>query len=305
MNLGCLNYINVLPITHALPEVLRAEQPGAPRLSPARDGRPGNPPEGRGREAPPTPELIYGEPSALNAMLAEGAIDASLISSIEYARHQDEYVVLPDLSISSHGNTKSVVLFSWLPLNELNGEVIGACAATATSSVLLQVLLEDFSGVHAVYQARATVEEFEAGDFPALLLIGDEALHYRATHGNALYEYDLGAMWKDASGLPMVFALWAARVTEANREGLRSVQRALVTAREQGLRLPDGLLHDAERRTGLDEATLREYYAGLSFDLPADAVRGLLAFYERAAARGLCAPCKALRFLEMEPAYNA
>ena len=54
----------------------------------------------------------------------------------------------------------------------------------------------------------------------AAVVIGDVAL--RATLFDAprlgLHVLDLGAAWKELTGLPMVFALWAARREYADRE---------------------------------------------------------------------------------------
>ena len=45
----------------------------------------------------------------------------------------------------------------------------------------------------------------------AALLIGDDALRAKYKTSDSLYVYDLGREWKDLTGLPMVFAVWAIR----------------------------------------------------------------------------------------------
>ncbi len=55
-------------------------------------------------------------PTALNRMLAAGEIDVANISSIEYARHADEWVLLPSLCIGSAGAVESVHLVTSVPL---------------------------------------------------------------------------------------------------------------------------------------------------------------------------------------------
>lgn len=274
LRLGCLSYINVLPVVHGLIE----EQPD--RL-----------------------EVVYGEPRRLNGLLAEGLLDAAPISSVEYARHQDDYIVLPDLCISSRGPVGSVLLFSWVPLNQLHGHVVGICGATATSSVLLQTLLEDRCSVTPVLQPHASTGELETGELSALLLIGDDALRYRnrtTAYAARLYEYDLGSLWWESTRLPMVFAVWAARRRAAGDDLLNGAWQALTRARERGRSLPQSLLLEASKRTDLNEVALREYYQGLHYTLDEDAQRGLLAFYRLAASKGLCPPCTEIHFLRRE-----
>ncbi|MBP7551194.1 MAG: hypothetical protein KA761_12980, partial [Gemmatimonadaceae bacterium] len=48
-------------------------------------------------------ELVDGVPTALNRMMAEGALDVSVVSAVEYARDSARYLLLPDLAISCDG----------------------------------------------------------------------------------------------------------------------------------------------------------------------------------------------------------
>jgi chorismate dehydratase len=57
-------------------------------------------------------ELVDGIPSALNRRMAQGALDISVISAVEYARDTARYLLLPDLAISCDGPVRSVMLFS-------------------------------------------------------------------------------------------------------------------------------------------------------------------------------------------------
>ncbi len=272
IRMGSVDYINVLPVMHGLQQALIEESAG--RVV-----------------------TIPGTPANLNALLAEGAIDTGPVSSIEYARHQDRYVVLPDLSIASDGPVRSVMLFSWLPLAELDGRRIGVCSATATSEVLLRILLEDRRIAPALHRP-ATADDLLRRDVSALLLIGDEALDFQER--TSLRRYDLGALWKEATGLPMVFAVWAASLDADNVDGLRRLARALVRSRDRGVALPEALIEAARSRSGMAPDELRAYFRGLRYGLGGEAQRGLLEFFARAARLGLCPPCEEIRFLELK-----
>ena len=66
-------------------------------------------------------EIVDGVPTALNAQMAAGTLDVSVISAVEYARDSSRYLLLPDLAISCDGPVRSVVLFSKRPASELAG----------------------------------------------------------------------------------------------------------------------------------------------------------------------------------------
>ena len=59
--------------------------------------------------------VVDGVPTALNRLMADGALDVSVVSAVEYARHAERYLVLPDLAISCDGAVRSVMLFSKRP----------------------------------------------------------------------------------------------------------------------------------------------------------------------------------------------
>lgn len=276
LRVGLIDYVNIFPLTHAF------------------------------EQAWPTP-LHRAAPSTLNRLLAEGRLDTSPISSIEYARHQRDYLLLPDISISSGGAVQSVVLFSRVPLPELDGAAVGICAATATSRVLLRIVLEDHVGISPRYVENATIEGAQRGDWPAVLLIGDEALAFRAAterEGAAgpYRSHDLGAMWTARTGLPMVFAVWAVRREAATDEAVERLVRALHVSRAVGRTLPPDLLTRAAVRTELSHAALREYYGRLHFTLGDAEAQALRTFYALAAAKGLCPACERLEYALPTPA---
>lgn len=270
LRLGLIDYVNIFPLTHPLEE------------------------EGRWRFERATP-------STLNRLLADGELDASPVSSIEYPRHADRYVLLPDISISSGGEVQSVVLFSRIPLEQLHDQPLGICASTATSRVLLRIVLEDHVNVTPRYLEHATLEGALEGQWPAVLLIGDDALAFRRAtlQSPALRDFsphDLGARWTALTGLPMVFAVWAVRREVASSPEVARLIDDLRASREQGSLLPPSLLARAQTRTGLSHEALIDYYRRLHFTLGPREERALLTFYARAAAKGLCPPCSRIEY---------
>jgi len=237
---------------------------------------------------PVAAELVTGTPSELNGLLAAGALDISVVSAVEYAREADQYVLLPGLAISSDGPVRSVMLFSEQPAPELDGATILVSASSRTSVHLLELLCHDRWGVHPqLVEART-----EPGDLEALrhlphagvLVIGDGAL-LLAHETRYPHRYDLGQEWKAWTGLPFVFAVWAAR-RSVSRRATEAVHRALMESKQWGLGNLPALADEAARQTGLSVAECEEYFAGLDFGLSYAHLEGLTSFLRRLAARG-------------------
>jgi chorismate dehydratase len=118
-----------------------------------------------------------------------------------------------------------------------------------------------------------------------VLVIGDAALLLAAQE---LYpvRVDLGAEWKAWTGLPFVFAVWAAR-REAAPAGVQAVHQRLLESRAWGLAHLDQLAADAARTTGVNEAVCREYLGDLDYALSYRHLAGLTDFFRRLAQEGL------------------
>ncbi|MRR37088.1 futalosine synthase, partial [bacterium] len=161
--------------------------------------------------------FVRGVPSHLNRLLATGEIDVCPSSSIEYGKYPDRYFILPDLSISAVGPVKSVLLFSRVPLERLDGATIGMTTESDTSVNLLRIILSTFQGFTNTFERTGLPLAEALRSYPALLLIGDRALK-GALEGGEYHVYDLGELWYRATGLPFVFALWLVRREAVERK---------------------------------------------------------------------------------------
>src|SRR5580693_7298305 len=88
-------------------------------------------------------EVIDGVPTALNKRMAEGTLDVSVVSAVEYARDWERYLLLPDLAISCDGAVRSVMLFSSRPAAELSGATVLVSRSSMTSVHLLEMLFDE------------------------------------------------------------------------------------------------------------------------------------------------------------------
>jgi chorismate dehydratase len=244
-------------------------------------------------------ELITGTPNELNDALAGGELDVSVISAVAYAQHATQLDLLPDLAISSDGPVRSVVLFSRRPPDELDGARVLLSSSSRTSVLLLDLLARERWGVRSHTEAART----EPGDLTALartphdavLVIGDGALLLRAA-GAYPFAVDLGEAWKTWTGLPFVFAVWAAR-READRAPVRRVHQALLDSRAWGLGHIPELAEQAARVADVDAGNCVEYLSGLDYGLSYYHLAGLTHFLGRLAGLGVV-PDGSLSFVE-------
>ena len=246
-------------------------------------------------------ELVTGTPAELNELLVAGELDVSVISAIEYARHAKDLVLLPQLAISCDGPVQSVALFSKVPVDQLDGATVLVTASSRTSVALLELLCRDRWRVRPRFaQARAEASDLDSlAGLPheAVLVIGDPAL-LLAARGTYAHRVDLGAEWKQWTGLPFVFAVWAARRAGAQGEQVRAIHRALLDARAWGLAHLDLLAETAAAATGVPVAECRTYFAGLDYAFSDTHLAGLSEFFRRLVARGIV-PDGSLRFLQV------
>ncbi len=155
-------------------------------------------------------EEIAGVPTELNRMLLDDELDIAPIPSIEYARNADRLRILPRLCVSSEGAVDSIQLVTKISFGQIRS--VAVTPESATSVVLVRILLPKAEIVPLGFDADAT------------LLIGDAAL--RSAFEDPTPHFDLGRLWLDRTGLPMVFAVWAA--PEPVVEGLIDLEHALV-----------------------------------------------------------------------------
>jgi chorismate dehydratase len=246
-------------------------------------------------------QLVDGVPTTLNAAMADGSLDISVISAVEYARDAGRYLLLPDLAISCDGPVRSVVLFAKRPASELTGRRVLVSRSSMTSVTLLELLFQD------VWDARPTfvpsdaelvdVAGFGDTDHDARLVIGDAALHLwsRLRGGSAQdvdprlaayrYAYDLGSEWKAWTGLPFVFAVWVAQRSLPVGESLR-VHARLIESRDWGLAHLEPLATQAALATGVHRSVCLDYLSDLDYRLSYSHLAGLTEFFRRLVQAG-------------------
>jgi chorismate dehydratase len=258
--MGRIAFLNVLPVYHALEAGIIAHDH----------------------------ELVRGAPAELNRRMAAGELDAASVSCVEYARRPERYLLLRDLSISSDGPVRSVLLLSRFPVEALQGGSILLSAQSHTSVLLLRLLLAEVYGVTRFTTASGQAgEELEAGRFPdAFLTIGDEALRL-GKHPRYPYRLDLGQVWRERTGLPFVFGLWI--VLRGFREDAAAEDPgvSLRASRDYGRAHMEEILRAAARsHPFMTSAEHADYFTCLKHSLGEREQAGLKLFWSKLAEAG-------------------
>lgn len=245
--------------------------------------------------------FVTGVPTELNRLLALGEIDVCPSSSIEYALHHDQYRILPQLSISSDGAVASVLLFTRIPIEELDGKAVLLSSESATSVNLLKILMAQRYNCCCRYAVTSLPFSEALADSSALLLIGDSALRASLIKDSGLHVYDLGTLWRDWTGLPFVFALWLCRSEVADSPNLKELANKLIQARTL---VP---LHYSEIAEKAPEAAwmgcdrlLTYWRDNIHYDLGKRGTSGLVTFYQKCSELGLISSVPDLHFVDTD-----
>jgi chorismate dehydratase len=235
-------------------------------------------------------ELVDGVPTALNARMAAGDLDVSVVSAVEYARDSKRYLLLPDLAISCDGPVRSVMLFSRRPATELTGRRVLVSRSSMTSVALLEILFENVWHARPIFAPTnaelSDVARFESEEHDARLVIGDAALLLESADNPPYdYAYDLGEVWKTWTGLPFVFAVWVAQ-RDARVDDALAVHAALINSRNWGIANVPTLARQAAETTRVPVAACEQYLSGLDYGLSYPHLAGLTDFYRRLVERG-------------------
>ena len=222
---------------------------------------------------------VAGVPTELNERLLGGEIDMAPISSIEYARNAGRLRILPRLCVGSEGAVDSIQLVSRAPLQRVRS--VAVTPESATSVVLTKVLLPDAEHVPLGVEAEAT------------LLIGDAAL--RSAFEDPTPHYDLGRLWLERTGLPMVFAVWAC--PDPAPAGVAELEEALVESVLVARAEPERLAHEASVRYGYPAGFLARYFEKLRYSFGPRERAGLITFFELARDVGELERVPELRFV--------
>ncbi|MFK7766009.1 MAG: menaquinone biosynthetic enzyme MqnA/MqnD family protein [Mariniblastus sp.] len=220
-------------------------------------------------------ELVFDLPSRLADRLSGGELDVALIPVIE-AVSNPEYTILSDACIGCRGPVWSVKLMSRVPGEDI--KTLSLDEGSRTSRALTRVLLDRKFNVRPKCQSLKIDEDWTTTETDATLIIGDRAM--KAEDAQFPFVWDLGETWNVWTGLPFVFAVWAAR-PGADMDRLDKV---LSASRDRGVDNIENIAADQAPHYGLTTDECLSYLKhNLHFNLGAEEKSGMELYFQYAA----------------------
>ncbi len=281
--IGAVSYLNTVPLVHALPQLA------------------------------PEDVLLLDLPSRLADQLAAGQLDVALIPVIEVALGE-QYTIISDACIGCCGPVWSVKLLSRCPLEEIR--TVALDEGSRTSIALTKILLHRRFGLAPTYSSLPMSVDFRQVPTDAVLVIGDRAMHRSApargqsawpvqtprqsqpasdlardtTREQFPFQLDLGEAWNAWTGLPFVFAVWAARPGT----DLERLAQILAKSRDLGLAQSAELAKSLAARYDLSVGDCLRYFTEfLNYRLGTPDKQAMSLFCNWAAEDGLLPhPCE-------------
>lgn len=237
-------------------------------------------------------------PARCADMLRQKQVDAALIPSIEYQR-LDDVLIVPGLAVAADGPVRSVILVHQKPLEEVNS--VSLDLSSRTGAALTMIYFRHFQRREVRFEPHPPhlVEMLRKAD--AALLIGDPALlaYHHSVHlpsPTSPQITDWGELWKQLTGLPFVFAVWAIRRESVDR--MAGIDFSLVK-KEAGSSLPH-IIDEAVNRLQLPYELVHDYLTrSLVYDLNHGCLSGLNHFYTLAWRVNLIDVLNPIRFYEV------
>jgi chorismate dehydratase len=110
--------------------------------------------------------------------------------------------------------------------------------------------------------------------------------------------YDLGRLWREQTGLPMVYAVFAC--SDPAPAGIAALEDALLAAHEDARANPEALAREASNAYGYPAGFLARYFEKLRYRFGPRERAGLLTFFELARDAGELERVPELRFVATE-----
>jgi chorismate dehydratase len=220
--------------------------------------------------------------------MAAGQLDIALLPVIELARIPD-LEIIPGLGIVTRGPSRSVLLISKKPVEEVGSVALDA--ESRTSNALVRILFaECWGGAPEFIDAGHADVGASLAHCDAVVRIGDKAL-FEPVPEDCLV-YDLGTVWTEATGLPFVFAAWIARRGVLDRE----IYQTLHKSHRVGRRSIEMIAEDYAWKGHRDPDVARVYLTQhIHCRLGSRELRAIETFLEMAARHGVIDRAPAVR----------
>jgi len=245
-------------------------------------------------------------PSRCAAMLAARQCEIALIPVIEYQRIPG-LLVIPDVAVASKKRVQSVLIASRCSLQKVRRVTLDT--SSRTSQTLVRILFERRYGSRPIFTERTP--DFAAGcenmfeDSDAALVIGDPAMRLAALAPQlGVQIYDLAEEWREMTGLPFVFAVWAARAEGIKNQDL--IAKDFLDAKREGMGRLNQIAASYAKELRLRQQNLLAYLQdNVNYDLDPENIAGMRRYFALAAECGFIPECQPIEFLRPQGLIEA
>ena len=206
-------------------------------------------------------EMVFDDPAILTRKMLHEELDIALLPVVDLLRYP-RFEPFTQLVISSLGEIKSIRLVSNVPILEVRS--YRRDYQSRSSNSLVNILFQN-------YWKIPTIETADSAD--ATLYIGDRAL--LTPRGS--YDYDLGKIWSDWTGLPFVYA------TSLKRAGINveDWEEKLNAAYQRGKAILPSIARVAGSRLGIGADLALDYFSRcVAYEATPQCDAGIQRFYQ-------------------------
>jgi predicted solute-binding protein len=229
------------------------------------------------------------QPTAVRLRLMTRHIDLALLPSAELM-NLPQCKIVSDCCIACKGAVNSVKLISKKPIEEIH--TLSLDISSRSSILMCEILLLHYFGLRPLmYRLSAQFgNSFDSCRTDAFVVVGDAALGYCPAQSWA-YQYDLGLLWFEKTGLPFVFATWASceKNVWTNQKYIQACKRARDRAVNDIETMLDERYNDqtTNSRSLLPRDLVKTYLMeSITYKLGKDECSGLQLFFDLALLHG-------------------
>ena len=168
-------------------------------------------------------ELVLAPPAECSQLYLNDTVDIALIP-VGAIDKIDEYRIMSAYCIGCNGPVDTVAVLSQVPIQSI--QTLHLDPQSNTSNCLVQILFKEYWEIDPQYS-----NQNKDYDQESILAIGDKVFELES---NYQYKYDLGAIWKEHTGLPFVFAVWICKPSVNHL-----ITQSIDTAFQLGLSQPE------------------------------------------------------------------
>ena len=231
-------------------------------------------------------EIKVDIPSVLNQGLVSGELDAGALSTFTYGEHSGLFYLMDEVCLHSRGYVHSVLLLSPCPMEDLGGRTICLTGASATSTNILRIILQE-TGIKPAEFKNIPIDQPDLPESEPVLLIGAPAL--TIDKESFAQVYDLAETWKKLFDRDIIFSVWAVRRDswEKHPEDCRRIVSLLQKAPRDAFAQEEAFLENAKMLYSHVPIDLKKYYDALGYEFTPEKKEDMEFYFQKCAECGL------------------